>query len=219
MKSLSSLKTRTPRLFTSLIAVLMVTGIGLGAVLAGHAVSSWQAKDAKGRMVNTANYTGKVQIITISNPDYKYKKATDQTLSFIASNFGADESVTQLTLIDLRGMNWAKYNAAELSGELDKRLKKAHNRIAGRIAKALGANDAAAKKKIDDNLHLVPVREDKIVHHYSKWSDEDTENNLVLLVVDKNGNYQKSWKIQKNAPDARIKLVLDELKTEVESHR
>jgi len=217
---MKSKERRLSRTFTIITATLLASCFGLGAVIAGPAVSAWQAKDAKGRTVNTANYKGKVQIVTISNPDYNYKKATDKALAFIASEYGESDDVAQLTLIDLRGMNSIKYKAAEVSGELDKRLKKAHNRIAGRIAKALGKTDGASKKKIDAGLHLIPVRGDKIVNRYSKqWDDNVTENNLILLVVDKNGNYQQGWKIKKNAPDSRINAVLKELKSVVDKNR
>ncbi len=209
-----------PRLFVSAMVALLVTSLGLGVALASHQIPTWKAKDAKGRTVNTSAMAGKVQIITISNPDYKYKKATDKALQVIAGNFGSADDVGQLTLVDLRGMNWAKYQAADVSGELEKRMVKAHDRIAKRIAKALGKEgDAAAKSKIDKGLHLIPLREDKIIHHYKPWTSDTTENNLILVVVDKSGKFNKFWKIKKGTGEAAIDKTLAELKSTVEGLR
>lgn len=213
---------RMKPLTTAMVVTLLVLGLGAGAALAQ--VKTWSAKDAKGRAVNTANFSGKVQVITISNPDYKYKKATDKTLEFMAGKFGKSDDVIQLTLVDLRSMGWAKYKAADVSGELDKRMRKAHDRVAGRIAKALGYKGNVpgdVSSKIDKGLHLIPTRDGDIVGHYnSAWSENTTSNNLIVVVVDKSGKkHSKHWAIKKNASEANIQGALDEIAKVVESYR
>jgi hypothetical protein len=99
--------------------------------------------------------------------------------------YGHNNDVAQLTVVDLRELEFYKRPFAE------EHIAKAQKRTVKRIQKILKDNGKPPIAGLDRKLHLVADFEGKVTKKYKHWN---TQKFVTVAVINKQGDVIGSWK-------------------------
>lgn len=176
--------TRTPliRAALTLLTLLALVGLSLGAV-ASDKSTDWKAQDARGEEVDTTAYRGKVLLVFINHPDTrdKMKPLTNE----MVLKYGHNPEVAQLTLVDLRALEFYKRPFAR------DHIVEAAERTAERIEALLKEHNQPPIPRLKKRLNIVPDFEGELLARYTYWN---TSEHVTVVVINKQGDVVGSWK-------------------------
>jgi glutathione peroxidase-family protein len=165
------------------LSALMMMMVALPAAMAERKKTDWTAKSVNGRNVNTENYRGQVLMVFLSSPETR--DAMKPMSNELVLRYGDNQEVAQLTIVDLRELEFYKRPFAE------EHIAKAQGRTVQRIQKLLKDNGKAPIPGLQQKLHLIADFEGQIVKRYNHW---DTQKFVTVVVLNKQGDVVGAWK-------------------------
>lgn len=171
------------KMLVAALAVMAAMMFVVPGALAEGGASDWSAKSASGRNINTKHYRGQVLMIFLSSPETR--DAMRPMTKEMVLKYGHNNDVAQLTVVDLRELEFYKRPFAE------EHIAKAQKRTVKRIQQILKDNGKPPIAGLDRKLHLVADFEGDISKRYKHW---DTQKFVTVVVLNKQGDVVGSWK-------------------------
>ena len=158
------------------------------ALLSGPAAAQdkkhdWRSRSARGQLVNTADYRGKVVVVVINHPSLA--EATLAITRELALKLGHNPEVSVLRVVDLGDLELYKRPFATKKLALDQK------REVKRIQQILKEHNKAPIQRLHRKLHMFADFEGGIIGLYDIWS---TKEEVTLVVVNKQGDVMGSFK-------------------------